>query len=314
MKILMVGNKDSGKTTYMASSFRVLENGINNFYIDTDDDSKRWFQRVSSAITNGSYPSATDKRQNYSLKLYHWNKEILDFEWVDYNGGVITEKDVTNFKQDIDDSDSIMIFLEADALWKKLHYVNRLKRIISLIQEHLEKYAKPLLSVIIVVTKYDKIPNGVSFEEVTKDLQNFVEATKGNKKIYARIVPISCTANGFYNVELPLLDVLDSALEVAYLTNAVAANAYEEQAKAYANQSGIINSFVSWWFRELSNRERATVCYELAQEKVAMFKSLEAPIQALRQYISSYEIIFPNASTPEPQPTTNVSRRRFIEF
>lgn len=313
MKILMVGNKDSGKTTYMAGSFGVLEGGVKNFFVDTDDDSKEWFRRLFHSIKNGDYPAPTDKRSNYSLKFYHKMQKILDFEWVDYNGGIITEANVAAFKQDMDSSDGIMIFLEAQALWQNRPSVHKLRRIIALIQEHLENYEKPLLSVIIVLTKYDRIPIGVSFEEVTKALQNFMSAAENNDKIYARIVPISCTANGFFNVELPLLDVLDSGLKIDYLTNLAEANAYAKQAVAHANQSGIIDIIKSWWNDEPTHEEIAEAYYQAAQEKVALFKSLETPIENLRAYISDYKVIFPNVAASK-KSTISVSRRGFIEF
>lgn len=314
MKILMVGNKESGKTTYMAGSFGVLEGGINNFFVDTDASSKKWFQRLFRSIKQGDYPNPTDKRQNYNLKLYHKRQKILDFEWVDYNGGVITEANVEKFKQDMDSSDGIMIFLEAHALWQNRPSVHKLRRIISLIQEHLENYDKPLLSVIIVLTKYDNIPVDVSFDEVTKNLQNFMTAVKDNKKIYARIVPISCTTNGFFNVELPLLDVLDSGLMIDYLTNIAAAQYYAEQANENRKKTGFIDELGSFITGNPTYREIAEAYVKMAQERIALIESLEKPIENLRQYISNYEIVFPNVERLSRTSTIVIPRRRFIEF
>lgn len=313
MKILMVGNKESGKTTYMAGSFGLLERGIENFFVDTDADSKQWFRRLFNSLKNGDYPSPTDKRQNYSIKFYHKTQKILDFEWVDYNGGVITEANVEKFKQDMDSSDGIMIFLEAHALWKNRPSVHKLRRIISLIQEHLENYDKPLLSVIIVLTKYDNIPVGVSFDEVTKDLNGFMTAAKNNKKIYARIVPISCTANGFFNVELPLLDVLDSGLQIEDLMNRVAFQHYAEKAAENGKKTGIIDRFRSFITGNPTYKEIAEAYFEMAREKIDLIKSLEKPVENLRQYISNYEIVLPNVAASKTS-TIIIPRRRFIEF
>lgn len=313
MKILMVGNKESGKTTYMACSFGLFEGGVKNFFVETDDDSKKWFQRLFSSIKQGDYPDPTDKRQNYNLKLYHKTQKILDFEWVDYNGGIITETNVKDFKKDIDSSDGIMIFLEAQALWKNRPSVHKLRRIISLIQEHLENYDKPLLSVIIVLTKYDNIPVGVSFEEVTKDLKGFMTAAEDNNKIYARIVPISCTAKGLFNVELPLLDVLDSGLAIDYLTNRTVAQYCAERAVESANNGNPFNKIKCFFTGEPTHEEIAEAYIKLAQERIALVKSIETPIENLRQYISDYKIILPNVATSRTS-TTRASRRRFIEF
>lgn len=313
MKILMVGNKDSGKTTYMTASFGKLEGGVENFFVDTDDDSKQWFQQLFRSIKNGGYPSPTDKRHNYNLSLYYRTQKILDFEWVDYHGGVTTEKDVASFKEDINSSAGIMIFLEAQALWQNCPFVHKLRRIISLIQEHLENYDKPLLSVIIVLTKYDTIPADVSFEEVTKDLNGFMSAANNNDKIYASIVPISCTAKALINVELPLLDVLDSGLRVDYLSNVFAAKESLENANRCEENASLIDRVVSFFTGTPTYDQLAKFYREQAQERVKMFKALETPIENLRQYISNYKITYPNVDTTNPS-TTCTSRRRFIEF
>lgn len=313
MKILMVGNKDSGKTTYMVSSFCQLEGGVEGFYVETDNDTKKRFSLLFDSIKDGQYPDATNKRENYNFKLYYKRQKLLDFDWVDYNGGIITEQSVQKFKVDVNSADGIMIFLEAEALLENRSSVHKLRRIIALIHEQLENYDKPLLSVIIVLTKYDCIPPKISFEEVTKSLQSFMDAIKNNDKIYARIVPVSCTDKGFFNVELPLLDVLDSGLQIENLKNVVAAQENINVAQQCADNSGLIDTFICFFSGEPTYEELAMKHIEEAKKRVEMFESLKEPMEQLKQFTVNYEITFPNVATPRAA-SSQTSRGRFIRF
>ena len=54
MNILMLGNKDSGKTTYMSSAFGLMEKGVSGFFIKTDTSSREWFHKLFQAISRES--------------------------------------------------------------------------------------------------------------------------------------------------------------------------------------------------------------------------------------------------------------------
>ena len=317
MNILMIGNKASGKTTYMASSLGLLQKSIKGFSIETGSDTELWFKNLFNAIKSGEYPSPTDKRLEYKFELFYNNtQKVLKFEWLDYNGGVISESDADHLKQDIEKSEGVMLFLEAEALLKNRPSVHKFRRILNLISEHMEICTLPLFSVIIVLTKYDKIPSNVGLNDVIANhIQSFVDTAKNNQKIYVRVVPISCTSSGFYNVELPLLDVLDSGLRLEYARAVNDVQNHIETAKKDYEKSGIIDSFVSWWNDEPTYAELAEAHLEAANEKYEFFKSLEDPIIKLGEYVSNYKIKFPNDEFLIKNTSSNQSSRsRFVEL
>lgn len=217
LKILMLGNKESGKTTYMASAFGLLSSGMGGFKLTTDYDSERWFRDLFHDIQNGRYPSPTNKRSRYCLSLCRQQRKILDFEWLDYNGGVITEKSIDNLKDDIRSTDGLMIFLEAKALLNHVESIHKFGRIVRLIHRKLEDENCPLFSVIVVITKYDEISNCFSFNSVIEPIKGFIYNVSKNDRIYCNVIPVFCTSKSFFNVEIPLFDLLDSGLILAFL-------------------------------------------------------------------------------------------------
>lgn len=313
MNILMMGNKESGKTTYMASAFGLLEDGISGFYIRTDASSKAWFTKLFSEIKQGRYPNATDKRGIYEFGLYFNQKKILDFNWIDYNGGIITEHNIDNLEGDIAKSEGMMVFLEADALWRNNSSIHKFRRILALISSHIENSDNPLFSVIIVLTKYDRIPVNVGIDEVTEPIQGFLDSAKQNDKLYVRVVPVSCTSSGFFNVELPLLDILDSGMKIEYLTAVLEAKTYAEEFEKYNNSRGLIDWGISKLFGVKTNGEIAEEYRNKALMKIEMYESIEKPTEALSNYVRNYSIRFPN-TTDHYENILSTSSQRFIEL
>lgn len=294
MKILMIGNKDSGKTTYMASAFGRLYDGVAGFRIGTDRETKRWYERLYDLIESGGYPDATDKRESHYFQLDYRGESVLGFEWMDYHGGVIGELDAGQFMRDIDRADGVMLFFDADALYHGDQRAHRLRRILSLLTQKLGSVSAPLFSAILVVTKVDLLPSVEAYQDAVAPLRAFMENVKDTDRVYARMVPVSCSRGGFYNVELPLLDMLDSGLKSAYVTAIAKAKGHAQRAADYRRRSGILNWAASVVHGTVTNAEMAEVEMLGAQKQAALFQSIEHPMEQLSQYVDSYQVTWPS--------------------
>lgn len=314
MKILMVGNKESGKTTYMASAFGLLASGIEGFNIECDYTTRNWFEKLYQAVKNGKYPVASDKRDEFFFKLSCFGTNVLDFSWIDYNGGVIREMDADKLMTDIKECDGVMLFFDAVALRDNAASIHQLRRILTLLSKKLGEIEVPLFSVILVVTKTDLLRSTDEYMKAVAPLNNFLENVSGNDDVYARVVPVSCTSNGFYNAELPLLDVLDSGLKIAYLTAAYQAQKHAEQAIEYSNKRGIGD----WIFSKLSglptNGELAESELKVALAQKQLFESIEGPTERLSTYVQDYTIKMPWELVKAMPQRKNSSGRRLIDF
>ena len=308
-KILMIGNKDSGKTTYMASAYGILKNGKFGFSVFGDDGSDAWLMNLYNQIKVGKYPIPTDKRSQFDFDLYYYQHKVLSFEWVDYFGGVITESKSEQLESDIDDADAIMIFLEASALLENQKSVTQFRRIQYLITNKLVEMDRHF-DVIVVVTKHDMIGNKASFEDVCRPLNNLSSSIAGKENIYFRIVPVSCTANGFVNVDLPLIDILHTGLGMNYITHAAMVKENVDKATDYNNRRGVVDWAISRLFGVKTNGELAEEHMQTALKEKELCEKLETPFQKLSQYRENYNVEIPVAHT-EPNYSTGNRRGRF---
>ena len=302
-KILMIGNRDSGKTSYMASAYSIMNAGKYGFYVYGDEESDTWLKWLSHQIRQGLYPLPTDKRSAFYFDLYYHQDKVLSFEWVDYFGGVISEEKSEALTSDIDKADAVMIFLEATALLKNDQSITQFQRIQHLITRKLMKTDRDF-DVIVVVTKYDLIGEAVSLETVCKPLANMANSLTQRENINFRIVPVSCTAAGFLNVDIPLIEVLYSALLANYRQSSQTASELVENAKYFAKRIGFLDWIVSWTFRIQTNEELAEDYYRKASDEVKLLETLREPLEKLREYRDSNLARIPIARNLKPLETT----------
>lgn len=292
-KILMIGNKDSGKTTYMAGSYGVTKNGIYGFRISADQENDRWLSKIYSGICAGGYPLPSDKRGEYSFDLLYQGKKVHAFNWVDYYGGVISEAKSEKLQTDMDDAEAVMVFIDGEALLNQEKKITQFRRIMALISDKLVMETD-YFNVIVVVTKYDKVGRSASLEKVCRPLENFAEAIKNKENIYFRIVPVSCTCQGFYNVDLPLLDILHTSLLIRYMKAREQCIRHVEKVSEYTKKSGIIDWIGSRLTGMPTYGDLAVSSRKAALEELQKMEALETPITKLGEYIGEYQILIPS--------------------
>lgn len=305
-KILMIGNRDSGKTSYMASAYGLMNTGKYGFYVYGDDESDMWLKTIFQQIKAGQYPLPTDKRSQFNFDLYYHHNKVLSFEWVDYFGGVISESKSQELAEDIGNADAIMIFLEASALAENKKSVTQFRRIQALITEKLTNMDRHF-DVIVVITKYDLIGDSIPIEEVCKPLDNFAVSLSNRDNIYFRIVPVSCTSSGFVNVDLPLIDILHTGLGMRYVAHGLRMKELAESALDFNNRRGLLDWTVSRLFGLKTNGELAEEKYQDALAEKALCEELEPAFEKLSKYRENYLIEIPNNQTTNH--TIPVSRR-----
>lgn len=310
MKILMIGNENSGKTTYMASSYGLMKEGKFGFYIRADDDTDVLLSKLYDGIKNGDYPLASDKRRSFEFNLYYYQQPVLSFEWLDYYGGVINEAKSEQLMTDMDEADAVMLFIEADALLHNNRKVTQLRRILYLIGKKLME-VNHFFNVILVLTKYDMVGISASPEDVCRPLLPFSESIQDKKDVYYRIVPVSCTSSGFVNVDLPLIDILHSGLGIKCLGYISAAKAQYDRAIEYNGKRGIVDWAFSRFFGFQTNGEIAEEAEKNMQKQFALYEQIKGPFDKLDQYREDYEIKIPQRVTAGRLNKKRTRRSRF---
>ncbi|MCV2403270.1 hypothetical protein OFY17_10300 [Marinomonas sp. C2222] len=173
MKITMIGKSGSGKTVFMETLCDLLKKGYKSYYIDVDDDSRYSNKLSGKSISdrNFEWPDGTEESEYWEFSLKKGEKEISNFKWVDYRGGVIDDLfDVnTNMEQNdelllfeahLNTSSTLIIFIDCEQLVfssSKREAENRVKldKILRLLKIYSENEPNSKLSVLTILTKTD---------------------------------------------------------------------------------------------------------------------------------------------------------------
>ncbi|MBN1187322.1 MAG: hypothetical protein JXB49_33905 [Bacteroidales bacterium] len=298
MKILMIGNSLSGKTTYMGSAYGLLQNSICGFTIKCSDKTDHtWLLKIHNSLLNSNkYPLATDKRNEYNFNLNFRGTPILAFKWRDFNGGVINEtgKDSALLAKDIKESEGVMLFFEADALYKNQNNRTRVRKICNLLAENLESIETPFF-VTIIITKFDLIlqeydGNDEIFKKIQEPFSDFYNSLSLNENIIVHVAPVSCTKEGLLHVDLPILTMLYGGLYLKFIKGYLDLNNEHKNFENLVSNSNIFESFWSALNGVPSNRSLAENKATLLQKLAKDLEILQKPIEELDNYIESYEL------------------------
>ena len=138
MYVTMIGIAGSGKTSYMAGLYEQLGIGsYKGFSIEPTPQGSDWlfdfldygkFSAISFAENGNNYPPSTQKTTVWTFNLLHQLNIIDQFRWIDYRGGLLTEKAETIANNDammeqlrevtshIMNADAVLIFADAVVL------------------------------------------------------------------------------------------------------------------------------------------------------------------------------------------------------
>lgn len=293
---IMIGNKESGKTTSMISAYgRLSRYGINGFKIKAPNQVvKAELDSMFTDLRNGEYPLATQKRSIYSFDLMYNGSMVHKFEWKDFNGGIIDERpnDATRImKEDMQKSSGLMLFFDAE----KLYYNSvdaKVRRILHLISQNLRSIEKPFF-ISIIITKFDMLSDFQKTEEekLLAPLMPFLNAINGSDYINAVLIPISCTARGMINVEIPILYMLQGTMTVycsnksQELTGEIAS--YEQCVK----KSGMWDDITSFFNGMPTYRDIAEEKAQSLQPQIDFYNNVLNALNSLEEYLEGIDIM-----------------------
>ena len=172
IKITMMGASGVGKTCFMLSMYAVMRNGVRGFTFateDLDDDLEldtAWLRL--SAPRDRKWPVGTDKLKNYLFKFGYGFSKIMTFEWLDYRGGAVSDRqtaeDVQSLMGHISASSCLLICVTVEDLVPALNggpigNISKTGRLNQLLNEFYSTTGRPV-PVVIVLTKWDLCPPG----------------------------------------------------------------------------------------------------------------------------------------------------------
>jgi hypothetical protein len=134
--IVVLGPNGSGKTCYMLAMYHAFKEGVGEFTLHTkDDDLGLYFEEAWFSIWKGRFlpepTQITDKP--YSFEFRHRFDVWMDFDWMDYRGGVLTARreatDIASFRQLVRRADCLFLCISGEHLQQAIR--GRVRDIIS---------------------------------------------------------------------------------------------------------------------------------------------------------------------------------------
>lgn len=121
-KITVIGFTSSGKTCYLAGMYDAMSYGVKNFsLIEHDPEQDSYLQNLWENISSSKgrrWPVPNDKKRTYSFALCHSFEPVMDFEWLDYPGGALTDLGyglLDEIKNQLADSSCLLVLINGES-------------------------------------------------------------------------------------------------------------------------------------------------------------------------------------------------------
>ena len=195
LKLTMIGPSGTGKSCYLyATYFRMLE-GIGGFNFNCKDYNQALDLQDAwdMMLDEGRWPLGTQESTDFDFTCFYRGKSIGDFEWLDYRGGLLKERedkdnDVAQFLQRAQTSDALLVCVPADLVLsarsgENKKQCNQWSSMAARLQALVGKVVdcNPSAALIFLITKSDmcKKPGDGQFcvETVKKCFQQFFYGT-----------------------------------------------------------------------------------------------------------------------------------------
>jgi hypothetical protein len=278
----MIGNKASGKTTFMGCAYDIAHSGMGDFYLNADEDTHSRLSSIAKAVKCGRYPLPTDSRQSWDFEIclkksrysdsdranrkqiiYGVNLEKIEpMTWVDWNGGVISEERInSDLYDDIESAHTVLVFLESSLIWdldsdegdEKTCYTAIVDVISEIVSER-DRNKEPL-NIVFILTKADLA------DECHDDslIDNIIDFSNGisenNEWLSSKIIPTICTKNRIVNSKYAMLYIVHEYLRLQYSLAKI-------KYKQYDSNASVWESIVSFFHGVKSNRKMADTEYD----------------------------------------------------
>lgn len=214
-KLTILGMSGSGKTCYLLGMFYKMTGGLKGYNLHTDDDTHTELTHRYEVLNDeskgqGRFPKPTDMPEKFIFNLQYGYQDILSFEWADYPGGYLKEKNdgdvegYTDVKNSIINSSTLFICIDGSLLYgddteEKIERVrdNCSNTINHFFSEYRQENGT-LPPTAFIITKYDECAKDTDLDElceiVEEAFSGFFTEIIGAKNI-TTIIPVTLGKN-----------------------------------------------------------------------------------------------------------------------
>ena len=302
MRVMMIGFSGAGKTTYMGALYSLLnKKPCEGFSLRANSNSDHEkFLQIGARLARGIYPKGTDILQEYQYSLLYKGKNILEFDWYDYRGGVLAAADSPDFDtvvSQIMNSDALVVFLDSTMFMPgepaESRCVNTWKRIMAIVQNVTASRPEgTVFPISFVLTKSDCFPNGGNETKGWKLFKRVVKMISEDEhgKICGICVEtaVRCQNQKYetWGLEYPFLFSMYAAMDKKYSEYAYAHQRAIDRRNRLDDEGGLIDELVSWFEGKKSKWDRAQIeeakAFELYQQAEELH---EGPMKMAADYL-----------------------------
>lgn len=175
MKITMVGTSGSGKTVFSAGVYSVfMRKEFEGFKIYPRGDGlpgqmigAHKFSKDFNTLAEKRWPEGTSETDLHPLDLYYQGSRIVNFDWIDYRGGLIDNPSIdlgkaSDVYANIAASDAVILFADAHKLTEtddpeEAAYISGAEAVMRILNGFAINYPQTKLAFLIALSKCDAV-------------------------------------------------------------------------------------------------------------------------------------------------------------
>lgn len=292
MKITMIGDTMVGKTTFMMSTYGLMQGeNVTGFSLKCKDEGahNRLIRAYNDFRAIGKYPPATVQMDEYEYDFYNGNDWVMKYSLVDIRGESIHDYDVNALLRQLKDSQAMILFLNGYDIVNGEDVSDQIDDIYMLMNNSFITSQKQKL-IMVIFSQCDRIAD--FGEETLKRLMEPVEelktmADKSNNVNFVA-VPTACSLDCMMDLDYAMAGLM----YFGYTTDLIERHNYiEAELESIKRQYGDglfrgILDFLGLDYERDAARARASVL----QGQIDEFNAMVPKFEKLKKFVDDYEL------------------------
>lgn len=297
MKIVMIGDSNVGKTTFMMSTYGLMRDGqIEGFRVQCKDGQadKRLTRAYQDFRSAGVYPPATVHMSSYNYDFYSDDDWVMNFSLTDIKGESIHDYDVDELSRKLREADAVMFFLNGYDIWSGKDVDGQIDDIYILLNNCFVEDDRDKL-LMVIFSQMDRIGNGITgedWETLRKTVGDLERMAKESKNINYVALPTACSLDCMMDLDYAMVLLMLFGQTSDLIKRVGAINAEMESIKKQYGE-GFLRSakevVLEMFWKDKERREARKRAAALQVEYEKYQKMLEK-FEKLRKFIDEYEV------------------------
>ena len=298
MNVMMIGFSGTGKTSYMGAMYGQWNNeSSDSFSVRAKSDSQHLnLLSLSNKLKRGRYPTGTDMLDRYDFTLAYKGCSILDFSWIDYRGGVLSERGSSEMQSvisAINGAHALIVFLDMTQFVSNPSgtglIVKRLSRLLQNALSDIQNRCNCSFPISIVLTKADMVTDfdAIANSKVYKMLIDIISSLRENEQLSIMLTLTAINADGSMGVQYPFVHSLVWGLAEYKTAMDIELGRMAEREERLRNEGGFWDEIWSSFKGEKSKCDLADEEWQRMQQLDRYITELQnGPIKDMAEYLS----------------------------